>query len=238
MHSRHAQHPRVDLRGSRSRIHRTASSTLRSTGSLRPMPSSSVAGSQPTTSTRRGRSRPEPRAGGRRRPASCRARRPRRRVATAGALRRPLPGRARADRPCRERRRARARRPGWRCRSRRRELVGEVETADTEVDDPTSGGSASWRRRSTTATPKPSSPRKMLPTPATSVRARGSPFPLAWRLHRADLEVAPEVREVLHDDEAECDGGGEVTMRPICLLLRSISDEVPASAAIGSISSG
>ena len=54
------------------------------------------------------------------------------------------------------------------------QFVGEVDAPDAVVDDAHSVGHGSAGQRLATSTPKPSSPRKMLPMPATRIRAHRS----------------------------------------------------------------
>ena len=70
------------------------------------------------------------------------------------------------------------------------QLVGEVHAADAEVLDPHAVGDRPRRRAAcTTSTPKPSSPRKMLPMPATSTRG------VTMRLRRRRRRAARSRRD-------------------------------------------
>ena len=94
-------------------------------------------------------------------------------------------GRARTRRPCPAARPSAARRQDERVVAVE-QLVGEVDAADAEVGDPHAVGHRPLASRLATSTPKPSSPRKMLPMPATSVLVIGR---LAERLDLVGVEV-------------------------------------------------
>ena len=105
--------------------------------------------------------------------------------------------------------------------------IGEIEAANAEVDDAHAGGSSRASRRCATSTPKPSSPRKMLPMPAIRIDCGdGAPAPAAadrdgrilagaaldflWRVEEAMPGLAQQA-EIAARVVVEHDAPGEYT---------------------------